>query len=283
MTHLRLAATMLRYRVASLLLPFFLLAPALHDQLQSFRWTYVAGQLIAIAFVAAVIALIAGFVIGPVGFVLVAVSLLLNVAYSAPPLRLCARALAAPPVLGFAYVILPYGIGLAAAGLSPTWFDARVATCFVILFTGRMLLKDFRDRRGDAAFDKRTLLLTYGKRATLVAVLACVVAGDGLLLTVLPMSLPLIAVIESYFVAIAFQLYRLWLATGFDDERVAIAMGARMGNAVVLTLLGFVVLRASGAAAAEQGFFVLALALMFWFAFIYLSTRPREAVAAYRG
>jgi 4-hydroxybenzoate polyprenyltransferase len=326
MTHLRLAATMLRYRVASLLLPFFLLAPALHDQLQSFRWTHVAGlialcasyvvatclndvfdfeidrinhphatdrplvsgaatprQLIAIAFVAAVIALIAGFVIGPVGFVLVAVSLLLNVAYSAPPLRLCARALAAPPVLGFAYVILPYGIGLAAAGLSPTWFDARVATCFVILFTGRMLLKDFRDRRGDAAFDKRTFLLTYGKRATLVAVLACVVAGDGLLLTVLPMSLPLIAVIETYFVAIAFQIYRLWLATGFDDERMAIAMGARMGNAVVLTLLGFVVLRASGAAAAEQGFLVLALALMFWFAFIYLSTRPREAVAAYRG
>jgi UbiA prenyltransferase family len=222
-------------------------------------------------------------VIGPTGFVLVAVSLLLNIAYSAPPLRLCARALAASPVLGFAYVILPYGIGLAAAGLSPTWFDARVAACFAILFTGRMLLKDFRDRRGDAAFDKRTFLLTYGKRTTLVAVLACVVGGDGLLLTVLPMSLPLIAAIETYFVAIAFQLYRLWLATGFDEERMAIAMGARMGNAVVLTLLGFVVLRASGAAAAEQGFFVLALALMFWFAFIYLSTRPREAVAAYRG
>jgi 4-hydroxybenzoate polyprenyltransferase len=325
-THLRLAATMLRYRVAMLLLPFFLLAPAVHDQLQSFRWTYVAGlialcasyvvatclndvfdfeidrinhpratdrplvsgaatprQLIAVAFVAAVIALIAGFVIGPTGFVLVALSLLLNIAYSAPPLRLCARALAAPPVLGFAYVILPYGIGLAAARLAPAWFDARLALSFVVLFTGRMLLKDFRDRRGDAAFDKRTFLLTFGKRATLVAVLACVIVGDGLLLTVLPMSLPFIAAIESYFVAIAFQLYRLWLAAGLDDERVAIAMGARMGNAVVLTLLGFVVLRASGAAGTEQGFFVIALALMFWFAFIYLSTRPREAVAAYRG
>jgi 4-hydroxybenzoate polyprenyltransferase len=326
MTHLRLAATMLRYRVASLLLPFFLLAPALHEQLQSFRWTFVAGlialcgsyvvatclndvfdleidrinhpdasdrplvsgaatprQLVAIACAAALVALIAGLVIGPAGLLLVAVSLLLNIAYSAPPLRLCARALAAPPVLGFAYVILPYGIGLAAAALTPTWFDARVAACFVVLFTGRMLLKDFRDRRGDAVFDKRTFLLTYGKRATLVTVLGCIIVGDALLLTVLPLNLVLLAVIESYFVAIAFQLYRLGLAAAFDDERVAIAMGARMGNAVVLTLLGFVVLRASGAAGAEQAFFVVALGLMFWFVFLYLSTRPHEAVAAYRG
>jgi 4-hydroxybenzoate polyprenyltransferase len=41
----RLVATMLRYRVASLLLPFFLLAPALHDHLREFSWRYVAGLL----------------------------------------------------------------------------------------------------------------------------------------------------------------------------------------------------------------------------------------------
>jgi 4-hydroxybenzoate polyprenyltransferase len=326
MIHLRLAATMLRYRVASLLLPFLLLAPALHQQLQGFRWTYVAGlialcgsyvvatclndvfdveidrinhphakdrplvngdatprQLIAIACAAALVALIAGFVIGPLGLGLVGASLLLNVAYSAPPLRLCGRALAAPPVLAFAYVILPYGIGLAACALAPTWFDARVASCFVVLFTGRMLLKDFRDRRGDAAFDKRTFLLTYGKRATLITVLVCIVAGDALLLTVLPPSWLLIAAVESYFVAIVLQLYRLWQAGTFDAERVAIAMGARMGNAVVLTVLGFVVLQGAGAAEPEQALYVIVLALMFWFAFAYLSTRPNEALAAYRG
>jgi 4-hydroxybenzoate polyprenyltransferase len=317
---------MLRYRVASLLLPFLLLAPAMHQQLQGFRWTYVAGlialcgsyvvatclndvfdveidrinhphaadrplvsgdgtprQLIAIAGVAAMIALIAGFVIGPIGLGLVVTSLFLNVAYSAPPLRLCGRAVAAPPVLAFAYVILPYGIGLAACTLSPTWFDARVAACFVVLFTGRMLLKDFRDREGDAAFDKRTYLLTYGKRTTLITVLVCIVVGDALLLTILPASWLLIVVVESYFVAIVLQLYRLWQAATFDAERVAIAMGARMGNAVVLTLLGFVVLEGVGAAAPEEALYVIALALMFWFVFAYLSTRPNEALAAYRG
>jgi 4-hydroxybenzoate polyprenyltransferase len=326
MKTLRIAATMLRYRVASLLLPFFLLAPALHGQLQTFRWTYVAGlvalcgsyvvatclndvfdleidrinhphspdrplvtgaatarQLVGIACVAGLIALTAGLVIGPIGLALVATSLLLNVAYSAPPLRLCARALAAPPVLAFAYVILPYGMGLAATGLNPTGFDARVAACFVVLFTGRMLLKDFRDRRGDAAFGKHTFLLTYGKPATLMAVLVCIVAGDALLVTVLPPSWLLAGAIESYFVAIAWQLYRLSQAGTPDDERMAIAMGARMGNAVVLTLLGFAVLQAAGAAAAEQALFIIAMALIFWFVFAYLSTRPQEALAAYRG
>ena len=217
------------------------------------------------------------------GVALVALSLLLNLAYSVPPLRLCARALAAPLVLGLAYVVLPYGIGLAATDVNADWFDVRVAACFVVFFTGRMLLKDFRDRRGDAAFDKRTVLLTYGKRATLGAVLVCVVVGDALMLTVLPASLLLVAAIESYFVAIAVQLYRLWTAGAPEDERVAIAMGARMGNAVVLTLLGFVLLQAAGAARAEQAVFVIALALMFWFVYAYLASRPQEAMTAYRG
>jgi 4-hydroxybenzoate polyprenyltransferase len=326
MKQLRLAETMLRYRTAALLLPFFLLAPALHGRLQSFRWAYLAAlialfasfvvatclndifdvdidrinhvharerplvtgdatprELLILAAALALVALAAAAASGPQGIALIVLSLVVNVAYSVPPVRLCTRALAAPLVLAFAYVALPYGIGLASAGIAPGWFDLKVAASFYALFAGRMLLKDFRDRRGDAAFDKRTFLLTYGKRATLVATLVCIVVGDALLLTVLPTSLLLLAAIESYFVAIALQLYRLWTADTPEDERVAIAMGARMGNAVVLTLLGFVLLQAAGAARAEQGVFVVALALMFWFVYAYLATRPQEAVTAYRG
>src|SRR5438477_8819456 len=36
---------MLRYRVAALLLPFFLFAPAVHGELRSFQWTYVVAVL----------------------------------------------------------------------------------------------------------------------------------------------------------------------------------------------------------------------------------------------
>jgi 4-hydroxybenzoate polyprenyltransferase len=325
--HAQLAWTMLRYRVASLLLPFFLMAPAFHGLLHEFRWQYIAGvialggsyvvatclndvfdfdvdrinhpgapdrplvsgaatprQLIAVALVAAVVALIAGTSIGLVGAALVALSLLLNVAYSAPPIRLCARALAAPIVLAFAYVVLPYGIGLAASGLPVSQLDVRVAACFVVLFVGRMLLKDFRDRRGDAAFGKRTFLLAYGKSSTLALTLGCIVVGDGLLVSVAPANPWLILVLESYFAGIALQLYRLWAADEALAERLAIALGARMGNAVVLTLLGFLLLSASGSPAAEQAAFVVAVGGMFWFAFAYLTMRQREGVlAGYRG
>jgi 4-hydroxybenzoate polyprenyltransferase len=326
MRHARLAWTMLRYRVASLLLPFFLMAPAFHGQLRDFRWQYIAGvlalggsyvvatclndvfdldvdrinhpgaldrplvsgeatprQLITIALVAAAVALMAGLSIGLGGAALVATSLLVNLLYSAPPIRLCSRALAAPVVLAIAYVVLPYGIGLAASGLAPSQLDLRVAACFVVLFVGRMLLKDFRDRSGDAAFGKRTFLLAYGKSTTLVLTLGCIVAGDLLLVTVAPANPGLIIVLETYFAGIALQLYRLWVADDPLEERLAIALGARMGNAVVLTLLGFLLLRAAGATAAEEAVFVVAVAVMFWFAFSYLTMKPREALAAYRG
>jgi 4-hydroxybenzoate polyprenyltransferase len=326
MRNLALVGTMLRYRVASLLLPFFLLAPALHGRLGEFRWTYVLGvvalcasyvvatclndvfdlevdrinhpgapdrplvtgaatprQLLMLAAVVAAVAVAAAATIGSVAVAIILASLALNLAYSVPPVRLCSRPIAAPVVLGLAYVALPYLLGLAASGGAPDTYDLHVLACFVVLFTGRMLLKDFRDRRGDAAFGKRTFLLAFGKGATLAAVLACVVVGDALLVTVLPVHPFLIAATETYFVAIVVQLYRLRQAVDTDTERFAIALGARMGNAVVLTLLGFVLLAGAGAGAPEEGAFVIVLAAIFWFAFLYVSSRPQAALAAYRG
>ena len=326
MRPITLLATMLRYRVASLLLPFFLLAPAIHGRLADFRWSYVLGmaalcasyvvatclndvfdleidrinhpqahdrplvsgaatrrQLLVLAGVLTVAALAGAAAVGPAAIAVIAVSLVLNVAYSVPPVRLCARALVAPVVLAIAYVALPYLIGLAAAGAAPAALDLRLVAAFLVLFVGRMLLKDFRDRRGDAAFGKRTFLLSFGKDATLAAVLACVIAGDALLLTVLPLNPVLFAATQSYFVAVGLQLHRLWRAMDLDRERLAIALGARMGNAVVLTLLGFLVLAGAGATPAAEGLFTITLAAMFWFALVYVSARPQAALAAYRG
>jgi 4-hydroxybenzoate polyprenyltransferase len=312
----RVAATMLRYRIASLLVPFLLLGPALHGRLNGFRWSYVAaavalcasyivatclndifdveidrinhpnaqdrplvsgtatrGQLLAIAATFAIVALVSAATIGAMATAVVVASLLLNVAYSVPPLRLCARAVPAPAMLSIAYVAVPYGLGLSASGVAADWRDARVVACFVILFIGRMLLKDFRDRRGDEAFGKRTFLLTFGKRNTILAVLVCVLAGDVLLLWVLPPNVVLVAMIETYFAAILLQLYRLSQVTDADDERTAIALGARMGNAVVLTLLGVALLESAGAGPFAQSLFALLLGAMFWSLFAYISRR----------
>jgi 4-hydroxybenzoate polyprenyltransferase len=298
---------MLRYRAASLLILFFLLAAALHGRLQAMRWELVAGmavlicsyivatclndvfdyevdrvnhptakerplvtgaatvrELVALAVILAVVAIIIAALIGPLAVAAVAVSLIINVLYSAPPVRLCSRALAAAPVLAFAYVAVPYAIGLASAGVLPGAVDVRTVLAFMVLFAGRMLLKDFRDRRGDAMFGKRTFLLAYGKGSTVLTVCACVVAGDAILLTALPANAFLIVALESFFAAIVFELYRL----SREDDLVHIARGARMGNAVVLTWLGYALLSTSGAASTELGVFVIAIAALFWVSYL---------------
>ena len=322
----RIAGVMVRYRVALLLLPFFLLAPAVHGALGGFRWSYVTGivallssyvvatclndvfdvevdrvnhagaadrplvsglatvgALVSLALVFAVVAIGAAAVVGREALVLILISLALNFAYSVPPVRLCARPVPAPLVLGFAYVVLPYGVGLAASGASPDGLDLRIVAAFTVLFVGRMLLKDFRDRRGDAAFGKRTVLLTYGKDTTLAAVLGCVATGDLMLMTIeLPNSMVLAIMTQTFFAAIGLELYKLWRATTPDAELTAIARGARMGNAVVLTWLGFVLLRGAGAPDGERAAFVLAISAIVWFAFLLPASAAATPAASAR-
>jgi 4-hydroxybenzoate polyprenyltransferase len=234
---------------------------AAHRPLASGQTTRRALLLIALA------AACASFLLAP-STAVIALSLVFNVAYSAPPLRICARPLLAAPSLAVAYVALPYALGLAAAGVALSWFDARLVVALVVLFAGRMLLKDFRDRRGDALFGKRTFLLTYGKRTTLLVVLGCVVVGDALLVSVLP-SLVLIGVTQTFVAAIVYELYRL----SRDDDLVHIARGARMGNAVILTWLGFAILPP-----AEGNVFAITMTAAYWL--MFLLPAPAAAPAA---
>lgn len=315
---------MLRYRVASLLMPFYLLGPAYGGRLGTFRWTFFWGlaalcasyivatclndlsdldvdrvnhpaardrplvsgeatpaQLKVLALIAGASALGAGFWVGPAGTALVAGSLIVNVAYSVRPLQLSHRSAAAPLVLSVAYVALPFGMGLAAAGAAPNSLDVRVVISFAVLFAGRMLLKDFRDLPGDAAFGKRTFLLDHGKDRTVGLTLLCVLAGNVLLLTVLPRLPVLILATELYFAGVLFQLHRLWRAHGLLEEQRAIGLGARLGNGVILTLLGVLLLEWAGAPAQVQLLFVASLALFFWAVYAHLS-RQAQSVPAYR-
>jgi 4-hydroxybenzoate polyprenyltransferase len=310
---------MLRYRAASLLVLFFLLAPALHGRLQGLRWQFVDGvlvlfasyvvatclndvfdfevervnhpgakerplvtgaasprRLVVMAVVLALLSIVLAALIGPLALCAVAVSLCINVLYSAPPVRLCSRPLAAAPVLAFAYIGVPYAIGLGSAGAALEARDLQVVAALLLLFAGRMLLKDFRDRRGDALFGKRTFLLVHGKGATIAAVLICVLAGDALLAGVLP-SPVLIAVVQGYFAVIAFELYRLAKSGPGEEELAAIARGARMGNAVILTWLGWSLLPAS-----EANVLAVALAALYWLVYLLPASPAATATTAAR-
>ncbi|HEX9410399.1 MAG TPA: UbiA prenyltransferase family protein [Actinomycetota bacterium] len=229
------------------------------------------------------VAVVAGTVLGPVGLALAVLSVMIGRLYSLPPVRLSYRTYLAPTALGVAYVVIPYGFGLVAAGISLRPSDPLFAGSLYALFLARINLKDFRDREGDARYGRPTLLLRFGKRTTCLVSGGALLAGNALLLAAVR-PVPLVAVLIELFVgAIGWQLRALWSADGTRAEQVAIGIGARMGNGLLIAVLGCLVLRAQGATGAEQSVFALALTALFGIGFWSLASRPEEVLIGYKG
>jgi 4-hydroxybenzoate polyprenyltransferase len=233
--------------------------------------------------VAGLLALASASLVGPIALALTALSLAIGWAYSLRPVRLSYRTALAPVALAAAYVVLPYGLGLTAAGIAPAAGDALFAAALVSLFVSRIVLKDFRDRRGDAAYGKPTILLRYGKTATCAASLGALALADALLLGLLRPPLVVALVLQAFVAAITSRLLALWRADDPRAEQLAIGLGARMGNGLLLSVLAWLVLPAHGATAAEASTFSVALAAVFWLGYVAVVARPAEAVIAYKG
>jgi len=228
-------------------------------------------------------ALVCGAALGPAGLVAAALSVAIGRAYSLPPPRISYRTYAAPAVLGVAYVLIPFGLGVLAAGGSAGRSDAVLAAALYALFLARINLKDFRDREGDALFGRPTLLLRFGKEVTCAVSAGALAAGDVLLLAAVRPTLAVAAVWQVFFVAIAWELRVLWRAPTDRQEQIAIGTGARMGNGLLLAVLGCLLLRGQDAPDADQILFVLALALAFGAGFWALASRPDQVVVGYKG
>lgn len=238
-------------------------------------------ELLVLHVVAAVLACAAAFPLGAIGVALVGVSLLVSHAYSARPVRLSYRVAGAPLALGIAYVLVPYSLGLVAARGDLHHAASALTAALLLLFSARILLKDFRDRAGDTQFGKPTILLRHGKSATCALSLCALVAADGFLALALPT--PLFALLQPFVLAIAAMLWRLWRAGEQHDEQVAIGIGARMGNGLLLTILTWLVVAGSGAATGAAATASAVVALLFLLSFVSLAARPHEAVVGYKG
>lgn len=124
-------------------------------------------EMAALAGVGAVVALGVAVAVGPGALLVTAAGLLIGACYSLRPVRLADRGATAALVLPACYVAVPYLVGtLAVPGAAPTGRDWLMLVGLYAGFTGRILLKDFRDVRGDAMFGKRTFLVRHGRRWT---------------------------------------------------------------------------------------------------------------------
>jgi len=228
-------------------------------------------------------ALACGAALGLAALLLAVLSVLIGRAYSMPPLRISYRTYAAPAVLGVAYVLVPYALGVVAAAGTPGRADAVLAAGLYALFLARINLKDFRDREGDARFGRPTLLLRYGKTATCALSACALLLGDVLLVTAVRPGAGVALLLQLFVAAIVWELRALWHAPAGRDEQIAIGAGARMGNGLLLGVLGCLVLRGQGAPGTDQALFLLALTAAFGTGFWALAARPDQVVIGYKG
>lgn len=231
---------------------------------------------------ACAVALLAAAPLGWTAVGVVAASLAVGIAYSLPPLRVSYRTWLAPLLLSVAYVPVPFALGALAAGRGPGDAGGLVAA-LSLLFLARILLKDYRDREGDARYGKPTLLLRFGSTATCAASLGALVAANLLLLVALEPPPGLAVPLEALLVGVAVMLHRLHRARDTRGEQVAIGLGARLGNGILLCLLAWLVLGGEDASDAARAGFVCGLAALFLASTAALAARPERVVIGYKG
>jgi 4-hydroxybenzoate polyprenyltransferase len=161
----------------------------------------------------------------------------LSAAYSLRPVRVADRGAAASLLLPACYVAVPYLIGVLSVRSTIHPADVTLLAGLYIAFIGRILLKDFRDVRGDALFGKRTFIVRHGRRWTCAFSACCWVAGALMLLATVPART---AALTAAFVALLLMslcllgaLARNWGARRDEALIAAIAVAGR-GLGVVL-------------------------------------------------
>jgi 4-hydroxybenzoate polyprenyltransferase len=230
-----------------------------------------------------VLAVAVSLAAGPAAAGIMLLSVVIGALYSLPPARLSYRTFLAPLTLAVAYVCIPYWAGVVVAGGSLGTVDLPLLVALYLLFAGRIILKDFRDREGDAAFGKPTFLLKYGKGATCLVSLCALCAGDALLVASLADRWWLAVLLQLYVVSVVIMLFRLYRVSSRKDEQLSIGVGAKMGNGLLATLLGVLILANQDADWSTQVIFGLALTALYTHNFIDFLRHPERAVIGYKG
>jgi 4-hydroxybenzoate polyprenyltransferase len=163
--------------------------------------------------------------------------LLTSAAYSIGPIRLANRGVVASLVLPACYVAVPFLVGSFSVQGSIGWHQLELLTGLYIGFIGRIVLKDFRDVKGDSLFGKRTFLVRYGRKSTVVFSGVFMAVGTTIISVIDGWSLTGVLL---YFALLGPGLFVLWsLGHSADhrrDERL-IATSAILGRGIVMILL----------------------------------------------
>ena len=212
-------------------------------------------------------AVVALAVSGTLGWPVVAVvtgGMVVSANYSLRPVRVADRGALASLLLPACYVATPYLVGhfAAVSRLGPA--DFTLLAGLYVTFIGRILLKDFRDVRGDALFGKRTFLVRHGRRPTCLFSAVCLAVGAGVLVTgVQHPTVPLVVGYALGTLAMLGLLAALATDLGHRRDESIISALAIVGRGMLLLLLAHLEMRTAHWSLPAYTAVMAALALAF--------------------
>ncbi len=220
-------------------------------------------RLLALGCAAGAVALVVAWAVNwRVGTVVTA-GLFLNASYSLRPVRLSDRGMVASALLPLGYVALPFLVGALSVEPGLHGNDGILLAGLYVTFIGRILLKDFRDVKGDEMYAKRTFLVRYGRTATCLFSAVCWVAGSATLLALAPLRSLLVGTFVAYLVCALDGLRRLHATRGLVEEQVVIGAVAMVGRGMAVTMLAHFSMVTKEWSSGHQGAVILALAVTF--------------------
>ncbi len=239
-----------------------------------------ADRLLILACVAGLVALAAGFLVNTRVGLVVAAGLVLNAAYSVPPIRLADRGGLATALLPLGYLAVPYFVGAFTVGSGLGDEGLILFAGLYLSFAGRIILKDFRDVEGDARYGKRTYLLRHGAVKTCAVSAVLWIAGSIAVPFIVPAGSPLLIAFPVFLMTVLYGLRRL-ASTGLKAEQLkTIGCIALVGRGMTIALLAHYSMTAKGWGPGIQMLVVMALTVVtcgMFFAYLFERGEAPEA------
>lgn len=176
------------------------------------------------------------------GVILTILLLTIDYVYSLRPLRISDRGIFAQYSLAGAYVYFPLTLGYWSSPMANTypWVLSIGLYC---AFVARLLLKDYRDVRGDSKHGKMTFLLRHGTTTTIYTSIGFWVLSIGLVNS--SVSFAYGVVIPSLAGLLQGYLFLKVLGKTKDTikQQNSITFIAKTANALIMTLLAYLLTR----------------------------------------
>ncbi len=240
-------------------------------------------DLIFLCIIASLIAVVSAVFINNRAAIYICISLLVNLIYSLPPIKISHRPIITPLFLPIGYVIIPFLIGRSIYDNRLSLTSLMLIVALYSIFVGRIILKDFRDREGDQKMGKKTFLLVYGKKKVLQTSAVAFSFGYILLLIILILNFGLLSTLTIfYFLLLLWTILLINNSHKINDEQLAIGLGAKIGNGLLITVLTIIVLYINNAPQKIIVISVIFLMILYGYNIYKFIKFPQSAVIAYK-